>query len=266
MSAQDNNMPSDEILTAFIDGELEAGEAARIEALIDADPSVAERFDRLSHADLAYGAGFAPLLDAAPIDRLETMLAAIPPAKAQSRWDGRMGRRGFLGAAAACLLAGIVIDRGFITVDRRMNRPGEGEEWRVVVAEYMELYTADTLGAPAGDRAAQMAELDRVGSKVGLSLSPETITLPGAEFRRAQVLEYDDAPLAQLAYLDPENGPIALCIVKSDRGVAAPDMERRRGMNIVYWSSRDHAFMLIGHASADEMKATADDVRARLSA
>lgn len=266
MSMQDKDQTaSDEMLTAFIDGELDAEETAKIETLIDGNPSVAERFDRLSRADLPYGAAFEPLLEAAPVDRLQAMLLAIPSAKAQTLQVQGMGRRGFLGAAAACLVAGIVADRAFITFDRRLNRPGEGEEWRAVVAEYIELYTPDTLSAPAGDRAAQLAELDQVGSKIGLSLSPETIALSGADFRRAQVLEYDGKPLAQLAYLD-KDGPMALCIVESDRGVAEPDMESRRGMNVVYWSTKDHAFMLIGHATADRMKAVADDVRARLSA
>jgi len=259
-----DQMPLDEMLTAFIDGELDGEDAARIEALIDSDPSVAARFDHLSRADLPYAESFETLLAAAPVDRLESMLAAIPPQARQPR--SIMGRRGFLAAAAACVIAGIAADRAFIGIDRRLKRPGEGEEWRAVVAEYIELYTPDTLSAPAGDRAAQMAQLDLVGSKIGLSLSPEAVALPGADFRRAQVLEYDDEPLAQLAYLDPKDGPMALCIVKSTRGAAGPEMERRRGMNVVYWSTSAHAFMLIGHADADRMKSVANDVRARLLA
>ena len=267
MSTRDRNHGlSDELLTAFIDGELGADEAARVEALIGADPSVAERFDQLSRADLPYAAAFEPLLDAAPGDRLEAMLASIPPAKATHRFTAAIGRRGFLTAAAACVIAGIAIDRAVIGVDRRLNQPGEGAEWRAVVADYVALYSPDTLSAPAGDRAAQLAELDRVGSKIGLSLSPEAIALPGADFRRAQVLQYDGEPLAQIAYLDPEDGPMALCIVKSAGAAAGPETERRHGMNVVYWSANGHAFMLIGHAASDRMKVAAEQVRARLSA
>jgi anti-sigma factor RsiW len=254
------------MLAAFIDGELDAEDAAKIEARIDSDPLVAERFDRLSRADLSYGEAFEPLLDAAPVDRLEAMLAAIPSVESRPRQAFNLGRRGFLGAAAACLIAGIVADRTFTTLDRRLSKPAEGEEWRAVVAEYIELYTPDTLSEPAGDRAAQVAQLEHVGSKIGLSLSPEVVALPGADFRRAQLLEYDGQPLAQLAYLDPEHGPMALCIVKSRRGAAEPDMERRRGMGVVYWSTKDYAFMLIGHLTADRLKVVANDVRARLSA
>lgn len=179
MSTRDRNHGlSDELLTAFIDGELGADEAARVEALIGADPSVAERFDQLSRADLPYAAAFEPLLDAAPGDRLEAMLASIPPVKASHRFTAAIGRRGFLAAAAACVIAGIAIDRAVIGVDRRLNQPGEGAEWRAVVADYVALYSPDTLSAPAGDRAAQLAELDRVGSKIGLSSAPRPSLFP----------------------------------------------------------------------------------------
>jgi len=37
-------------------------------------------------------------------------------------------------------------------------------------------------------------------------------------------------------------------------------------MNVVYWSSATHAFMLIGHAPIDRMQQLAADVRGRLTA
>lgn len=72
-------MPSDEQLTAFIDGELEAAEHDRIERLIESDAKVAERFDLLLRSDLPFHEAFEPLLAAAPGAKLDAMLAAIPP-------------------------------------------------------------------------------------------------------------------------------------------------------------------------------------------
>jgi anti-sigma factor RsiW len=267
MSEQDKKtLLSDEMLVAFIDGELDAAQTAQIERFINADESVAERFELLSRSDLPYTEAFAPLLTAAPAAKLNAMLAAIPPSKPQGASAAGMNRRGFLAAAAACLVAGIAIDRGIIEVNRSLTKPDEGAEWRAVVAEYLGLYTTDTLGAPAGDRAAQVAQLDQVGSKLGMVLTPETVAVPGADFRRAQLLEYDGKPLAQIAYLDPEDGPMALCIVPWQAGAKEPDIERRHGMNVVYWSDATHAFMLIGHSTADRLKTMADGVRARLAA
>ncbi|NKJ05331.1 anti-sigma factor [Rhizobium sp. SG741] len=260
------NMPSDEQLTAFIDGELDASDRERIERLIAADERVAERFDLLSHSALPFRQAFEPLLAEAPAAKLEAMLAAIPAVQERKTGAFDVSRRGFLAAIAASFVAAIAVDRAVIGIGHRLAGPDEDTEWRAVVAEYLSLYTADTLSAPGGDRAQQTAQLNEVGAKLGLLLVPETVVMPGVDFKRAEILNYDSKPLAQIAYLDPQTGPMALCIVQSARGAAAPDMENRRGMNIVYWSSATHAFMLIGHAPIDRMKALADNVMGRLTA
>ncbi|MBY3541581.1 anti-sigma factor [Rhizobium laguerreae] len=260
-------IPSDEDLTAFIDGELTAEEAARIGAMVNEDESVAERLEFLARANLPFEQAFAPLLSEAPREKLEAMLAAIPAQ--QSARSGPTpafaSRRRFLGALAASLVAGIAIDRAVIGIGRSFSAKDENSEWRAVVADYVSLYTAETFAGPAPgreDQAAQLASLE----KLGLSLSPEAVSLPGIDLKRALLLQYDGKPLAQIAYLDPETGPMALCIVKSDKGPKAPDLESRKGMNVVYWSNATHAFMLIGRIPADRMKELGEDVRRRLSA
>lgn len=257
-------IPSDEELTAFIDGELPAEQAARIEALIRSDEQVAERLEFLSRSSLPFGEAFAPLLAAAPRERLEAMLAAVP--ERQPARPASITRRGFFGALAASVVAGIVVDRAFIGIGRSLSQKDEGSEWRAVVAEYIALYTPETLAGPVPAADAQTAQLARLDDKLGLSLSPEAISLPGIDFKRAQLLQYDSKPLAQIAYLDPETGPMALCIVASDAGRREPDLENRKGMNVVYWSNATHAFMLIGHAPADRMSEIADAVRGKITA
>ncbi|KZS49377.1 MULTISPECIES: anti-sigma factor family protein [Rhizobium] len=263
-----HTIPSDEDLTAFIDGELTAEEAARIEALVSEDEHVAERLEFLARASLPFKQAFAPLLAEAPRQKLETMLAAIP---AQQRAKSASAltfdsRRRFLGALAASLIAGIAIDRAVIGIGARLSAKDENSEWRSVVADYISLYTPETLAGPVPAREAQAAQLGPLDEKLGLSLSPEAVALPGIDFKRALLLQYDGKPLAQVAYLDPETGPMALCIVTSNAGPKAPDLESRKGMNVIYWSNATHAFMLIGRISADRMKELGEDVRRRLSA
>ena len=258
-------MPSDEDLTAFIDGELTAEEAARIETLVNEDEHVAERLEFLARANLPFKQAFAPLLSEAPREKLEAMLVAIPAqqtAKSISASAPAFAtRRRFIGALAASLVAGIAIDRAVIGIGRSFAPKDENGEWRAVVAEYISLYTRETLAGPIPSRDVQTAQLARLDEKLGLSLSPEAVSLPGVDFKRAQLLQYEGKPLAQIAYLDPETGPMALCIVMSDKGRKAPDLESRKGMNVVYWSNETHAFMLIGHADVERMSAIADGVR-----
>jgi anti-sigma factor RsiW len=260
-----HTIPSDEDLTAFIDGELTAEEAARIEAIVSEDESVAERLEFLARANLPFEQAFAPLLSEAPREKLEAMLAAIP-AQQNAKSDSASApafaaRRRFLGALAASLVAGITIDRAVIGIGRNFVSKDENTEWRAVVAEYISLYTPETLAGPVPTRDVQAAQLARLDEKLALALSPEAVALPGVDFKRAQLLQYDGKPLAQIAYLDPESGPMALCIVMSNAGRKQPDLESRKGMNVVYWSNETHAFMLIGHAAVDRMTAIADRVR-----
>lgn len=258
-----HTIPSDEDLTAFIDGELTREETARIGVIVNEDESTAERLEILARASLPFEQAFAPLLAEAPREKLEAMLAAIPAQQSASSAStpAFASRRRFLGALAASLVAGIAIDRAVIGIGRGFSAKDENSEWRAVVADYISLYTAETLAGPVPSTEDQTAQLAGLDEKLGLSLSPEAVSLPGVDFKRALLLQYDGKALAQIAYLDPETGPIALCIVKSDAGPKAPDLESRKGMNIVYWSNATHAFMLIGYAAAERMMAIAKEVR-----
>jgi anti-sigma factor RsiW len=262
--SEDQIFPSDEQLTAYLDGELTPDQVARLDAILETDERVAERLEFLSRSNLPFTQAFASLLAEAPKAKLEAMLPDLP-SEQQLPAPVRAGRRGFLGALAACLVAGVVADRAFIGLHRRLTARDEGSEWRAVVAEYIALYTPDTLAGPVPSSEVQAAQLAVLESKLGLSLSPETVSLPGVDFKRALLLQYDDQPLAQIAYLDPETGPMALCIVRSDGGAKAPQVEGRKGMNVVYWSNAAHAFMLIGHAPLERMQAIAEDARTRLA-
>ncbi|PKA40951.1 twin-arginine translocation signal domain-containing protein [Rhizobium sullae] len=262
--SNDINIPSDEELTAFIDGELPPQDAARIEALLNADERVAARLEFLSRSNLPFKDSFAPLLAAAPQASLESMLAAIL-SKQEGKAPSFMSRRGFLGALAASVVAGVIADRAYLGISRNLSKD-EGAEWRAVVAEYISLYTPDTLAGPVPPADVQSIQLAQIDRKLGLALSPGMVALQGVDFKRVLLLEYDEKPLAQIAYLDPETGPMALCIIRSDKGEKTPDIEGRNGMNVIYWSSRSHAFMLIGHAPADRMQEIVDNLRSKLTA
>ena len=93
----DIRMPSDEQLTAFLDGELPQQEMARIEALANEDEEVAARIEFLANGSMPFREAFAPLLDEAPQQKLEAMLAAIPAPAAKTE-RSTITRRGLFGA------------------------------------------------------------------------------------------------------------------------------------------------------------------------
>jgi hypothetical protein len=99
-----------------------------------------------------------------------------------------------------------------------------------------------------------------------LPLTTQGLNIESIPFKRAQLLMFNGKPLAQIAYLDPEHGPLALCITHSSTGKTAFHQEQRLGMNIVFWSSASHSFMLIGHNSTSQLQAIAARLKSDLDA
>jgi hypothetical protein len=78
------------------------------------------------------------------------------------------------------------------------------------------------------------------------------------------MLEYDGVPIAQIVYLDAKHGPLALCVTRSNSGTQPLAHERRREMNVVYWTEREHAWMLIGHDAPVALEDKAKLLKSRL--
>lgn len=272
--SDDSPIPSDEELTAFIDGELEEAHRARLLDLMERDPAVAARVEHLSRASLPYGEAFRPMLDAAPTADLQRMLdgMAVPPVSANVAVP--LTRRRLFGAIAASVAAGVLGDRLLVrlfgtgdTDDLADDDGGPDRErhWHGVVAQYMGLYTRETLGGATPGRDAQSVQLAALNRPLNLSLTPEAVEVAGAEFRRAQILSYDDMPLAQITYLDPRSGPLALCILRRPGTVRGVEQEMRGGLSIAYWNGPDHAALLIGRLPPQDLTAKAEAVRGRLA-
>jgi anti-sigma factor RsiW len=172
-------------------------------------------------------------------------------------------------AAAALMVVGAGLDRLVVAplgaaLTTPAGNPDVSDDWRSAVAQYLALYTRDTLaeaGDGAGDSRQQLASL---GKRLGLSLTPERVDLPDLPLKRADLYDYDDKPLAFLAYLDPRSGPVALCITTGG-GSEARRVERRGDMNIVSWSQGPHSFMLIGRASSGTLQTLATTVASRFA-
>jgi anti-sigma factor RsiW len=248
---------SDEQLIAYLDRELSLEEHATLARRIAGDPELQRRLLVLSGGNRPFRQAFEPLLAHAPEERMKAMLSnlqATSPASRAPRWR-------VLGAMAAAILlfaAGLAADRlltgsgpslGDIT--QTADRAQDDDDWRQAVAEYLTLYSTDTLAS--------------LKNKLALNLSSSQLATPGLSFKRAQLFEYDGKPLGQIAYLDPDSGPVALCMIRSDGGGSGQQTEQRQGFNIVYWTQSGHDFMVIGRMSLPQLQDLARDLSGRLA-
>jgi len=247
--------PSDEQLVAYLDNQLDSEQRERLDTAIAADPMLGLRLQWLKRSDLPFKASYDELTRQAPVDRLQAMLDDLPsPARPA------FNRRWFLAAAAGLVASGVLADRLFLN----WQQSEEKENWRELVADYMTLYVPQTLDHLPVDDAALRAQLQTLDARLGLSLAPANLLLPGAAFKRAPILESEGVPIAQITYLDPVHGPMALCIIRSNRGSRPLTREQRRGLNIVHWADMEHAWMLIGHNPTTDLADMATLLRTRL--
>jgi hypothetical protein len=274
--ARNTEHPHDAALIAYLDGELNPAERASISQRLSTDPDLRNRLILLSGGNRPFRDAFDALLAQAPRERLESGLAGLSAVQIQParhvRAAPRWGNLRAIAAGIMLFLAGLGADRWLSPWNGHSGPPSAVEteaesddDWRRAVAEYLTLYTSETLAGIPTDANLQGRELAMVGEKLGLRLSQQRTELPDLSLRRAQIFEYDGKSLGQIAYLDPQSGPLALCIIADGAADAAQQVEQRQGFNIVFWSRNGHSFMLIGRAGIARLQNYANDLSGRLA-
>ncbi len=261
---------SDEDLIAYLDGELNVEEHAALAGQIATDDDLQRRVMLLSAGNRPFKHAFAPLLDQAPEARLKAMLSGMHAGERRS-WKQAWTAAGAVAAAIMLFLAGLAADRIFPTFGSAFEDPSiiadqaHDDDWRQAVAEYLTLYSADTIASIPDDSAMRDRELQVLRAKLAVDLSAHRLEVQDLSFKRAQLFVYDGKALGQVLYLDTNSGPVALCLTRSDTNSAPLRHEQREGFNIVFWTQDDHGFMVIGRASPERLETLAKDVSARLA-
>ncbi|MBV9560261.1 MAG: anti-sigma factor [Bradyrhizobium sp.] len=278
MSETPTGRPADADLVAFLDGELSPAQAQWVEVWLAHDSALRQRLDVFAQVGtVSIKEAFGALLAEAPEAQLRQMLLALPSYRPdrtitsdRSIWRlvSSRPRLALLAAGIAIFIAGMMTDR--LQSDLReiagIEVASDSEdEWRQAVAEYMSLYTPDTLSGISDEIPPKDRELAAVGAKLGVHLLPSSVSLPGITLKRVQILQYDGKPLGQIAYLDPHDGVVALCIYSDSHHEIGPSSEQRAGLNIVHWASQGRAYMLVGRKAMPELRELAGLLSQRLT-
>jgi anti-sigma factor RsiW len=247
-------------LVALIDNELDEGSRAALLARLDADERLRQRYEELRRTTSPLAASFDALLEQAPTARLRAALPADEPLRQRSgRFSGIALRE-----LAAGIVVGLLVGGAVAWAASIFGLFGEREDWRTAIAEYTHLYTNETFSALDPDTAMQAAELSVVGAKVGASLRPENVALPGLRFTTAFMLSYGDAPLGVIAYVDPSGTPVLLCIL-ANRAPDAPMLSERRGdLSLAWWSRSGRTHLVIGRIPKERAVALAQILEKRV--
>ena len=284
---RDHGPVTDEDLVAYLDGMLEGDEAEYIEREVKMDRGLDARLELLRSGMRPFDEAYDLLLHEAPNKRLKQILklAKEPPpppveepepeaepVSAQMEVVSQEPWRGWRKLAAglaffAVFAAGLVTSR-FVElpgVQPRIARAPAVKGWRAAVAEYQALFVKETLAQAGEDAQAQSANLRAALAHVGLDLSVPQVSVDPLEFKRAEVLNFKGKPLVQMAYLFNGDTPVSFCIIKSGKPAHGVKSEKRLGLNIVHWRSKDYGFMVIGDMPDKELGEIARKLKQQLS-
>jgi len=129
----------------------------------------------------------------------------------------------------------------------------EVPEWVRLVADYHRLYVRETITASAVESADTVSK--QVSDILQTSFSVPALDQHGMEFRRAQWLAIDEQPLLQLAYLPDSGKPLAVCVLKKNSAQdTAAEYGETGGMQYVHWQSDEHAVVIVGTVSPQQMQ------------
>ncbi|KNC13359.1 membrane protein [Pantoea sp. RIT-PI-b] len=258
---------ADEAIVAWLDGEMRADEAQTFENELKRSEALSARTAELMKSNQPFAEAFAPILDEAPLERmtsrLQHLLATTPRAPQPSPLQ--VSRRALIAASVSFLLVGSGI--GFLARPVIKAEPGESAKIRELEAQYMSLYSAETLADVDSSPQVLQRSLARTARDLDLHFTPAQLTLPEAALKSVRMLRYDDALISQIAWNHSSYGPMALCISREDHQQATDLMqEKRQGMNIVWWHRAGYQYVLIGRNPAQQLKRTAEALSRMLMA
>ena len=251
---------TDEMLTAFLDGEADPETSMIIESLLTKDPALAARLEALTIPLSSVQKAFDHAMEAAPAERLDALLEGRPLDRAA--WDQSSWLKRTMPVALAASILALVIG---LAAGRLILPPDSGDDWRVAVAEYQALYSKDTLGAIDPDPVDAETMIQSVAAKVGAPIRPETLaSLDRLTFKRAQILRWESAPLAQFAFLSEDGEPFALCATPVQDGDQPIVDNELKDLATSSWVQGGVAYMVIGGSDSAFAASVAEQVRARL--
>jgi anti-sigma factor RsiW len=273
---------SDELLVAYVDGQLARDQSAAVERVLGQDEVAAQRVEAMRAANGRLEAAFEAML-AGELTALTSLSEqqsadAVQSAKsASAALLRRAGPVGVIGAAICLIFAGALggysvrtipqvealvpaIDVPIVTGASARRTIGDD----LIIAHT--LFGRDTL--TIGLESQQNIDLIRfqLADVIGSDLVLPDLSASGLTFRRAQILKRDDDAIAQLAYLPAAGDPVAL-YARWDEGKDVATTGRQiDGVSATQWRQKNISYLLAGRMPLPDMNKLAGEVRAQIAA
>jgi anti-sigma factor RsiW len=264
---------SDELLVAYVDGQLARNQSRAVEKVLAQDDVIARRVHALKNAHSRLEAAFEAILAG------EEAIVEPPPEPPGPgifiTWRNA-AKIGLAGAGLVAALTLAIAGYGWPLV--LPNFAGNHSDtadvewtgslptaWQDDVVRAQALLSRDSLAvSPEGQ-----ANQDLIGFSLAQAIRP-SLRLPdlkpeGYRFMRGQLLRAGDEPVAQLLYLGASGAPLALYAKKGER-TTDPVFQSYGAIGSVSWSEDGIIYMLAGELDANRLTKIADAIKKQADA
>jgi anti-sigma factor RsiW len=244
---------SDELLVAYVDGQLARKQTLAVDKVLEQDDVIARRVVALKDAHSRLEAAFEAILAGEEADAIAT---PVPRARGLFiSWSALV--QGGL-ATTGIVVALVLLFAGFgwpLTVPKFVRQPSVASEpeyvgsldrtWQEEAARAQALLGRASLEVSFESQGNRDLAAFQLAQAVGPNLILPDLGPQGFRFKRAQLLRFNDDPLAQLLYLGARGAPLAL-YAKKGEGTSAPLFKRYGNIGSVAWSQDGMAYLLAG--------------------
>ncbi len=261
---------SDELLVAYVDGQLAGDQTRAVDKVLDQDDVVARRVDALKQAHSRLEFAFEAIL-AGEVSELMANAPSLPPPVRRRRSNG-LAKIGLVTAGLGLGLFALVAGYGWpLALPERVPVPQAGDmspasgAWQDEAVRAQSLLSRDSVEVGAESQgnfdlvALQMAQV------IGPAVKIPNLEAQGFKFMRGQLLRFDGEPLAQLLYLGAGRAPLAL-YARRGRAEIRDGFAKAGAIGAVAWSDDGIAYLLAGEEDKATLLRLAEKIRHEPSA
>ena len=244
---------SDELLVAYVDGQLARKQTRAVEKVLAQDDVIARRVDALKDAHSRLEAAFEAILAG---EEAEVAVKLGPQRPGIFIAWGTAAKIALAGAGLAAALILAMAGSGWPLVMPELARHPSGAtdpdyvgslppSWQEEAARAQALLSRASLEVALESQGNQDLIAFQLAQTIGPSVKLPDLRPQGFRFVRAQLLRSGEEPLAQLLYLGTSGAPLALYARKGG-GSGAPVFKQYGAIGSVAWSQDGIAYLLAG--------------------
>lgn len=269
---------SDELLVAYVDGQLARDQSRAIKRVLDNDEVAAARVEALRatqrRLEVAFDAMLADELDALTSAPPEPKaFPAEPPVQFLRRTEPRRTWPMLAAGAAFALLAAGAWAPYFVPVGELLpvtDAPKPAPEpvvtaalpkvpegptgWLADMAAGHALLARDSLEVSAESQGNADLAYFQLTKAIDKALIIPDLTKEGLDFRRAQLLQSEGRPVAEIAYLPKAGAPLTLYARAGGGGDTPFTFERLQDTTLVSWDQNGISMLVVASKTEDAVK------------